>query len=101
MGRNKLSVQKLFEKNNLAIAFDVCYAKNEKIYPEYVSKHNSNCKKQVNILMIAKEGWHYIVKKLCIMKRHNVKTPRWFLLSKLSSFFTAKKTWISSKSMWK
>ena len=49
MGRNKLSVQKLFEKNNLAIAFDICYAKNEKIYPDYVSKNNSNWKKQGNI----------------------------------------------------
>ena len=37
------------------------YAKREKIYPAYVSKHNSNRKKQVIILMIPNgEGWHYL-----------------------------------------
>ena len=36
---------KKFEKNNVAIALNVSYAKNEKIYPTYVSKHNSNCEK--------------------------------------------------------
>ena len=42
------------------------YAKKEKIYPVYVSKHNSNCEKQINFLMIQNgEGWHYLsVKKL-------------------------------------
>ena len=40
--------------------------KNKKIYPAYVSKHNSNCKKQVILLMIRNgEKWHYLtVKKL-------------------------------------
>ena len=40
--------------------------KNKKIYPAYVSKHNSNCKKQDIILKISSgEKWHYlIVKKL-------------------------------------
>ena len=37
---------KNFEKNNLTIALNVLYAK-KKIYPGYVSKHNSNCKKLV------------------------------------------------------
>ena len=39
----------------------------KKIYPAYVSKHNSNHEKQVIILMIPNgEGWHYVeVKKLC------------------------------------
>ena len=43
---------KKFEKNNVTIALNVLYAKEEKIYPAYVSKHNSNHKKQVIILMI-------------------------------------------------
>ena len=35
------------EKNNVTIALNVLYAKKEKIYPAYVSKHNSNRDKQV------------------------------------------------------
>ena len=31
-----------FEKNNVKIALNVMYAKKEKVYPSYVSKHNSN-----------------------------------------------------------
>ena len=33
---------KNFEKNNLTIARNVLYSKNENTYPAYVSKHNSN-----------------------------------------------------------
>ena len=33
---------KKFEKNKVTIAFNVLYAKKEEIYPDYVSKHNSN-----------------------------------------------------------
>ena len=33
---------KKFEKNNLRIALNVLYAKNGKMYPAYVSKHDSN-----------------------------------------------------------
>ena len=43
---------KKFEKNNIAIAVNVSYAKNENIYPAYISKHNSNREKQVILLMI-------------------------------------------------
>ena len=43
---------KKFEKNNVTIALNVLYAKKEKIYPAYVSKHNSNREKQVALLMI-------------------------------------------------
>ena len=35
---------KKIEKNNLAL---VLYAKNEKIYRDYVSRHNSNREKQI------------------------------------------------------
>ena len=52
------------EKNNATIALKVLYAK--KMYPAYISKHNSNLEKQVILLMIPNgEGWHYpAVKKL-------------------------------------
>ena len=43
---------KIFEKNNVTIAFTVLYAKKEKMYPAYVSKHSSNREKQVILLMI-------------------------------------------------
>ena len=33
----------------------------------------------------------YCKKNTCIIKRNNVKTPRWFLLSELPSLFTSKK----------
>ena len=71
---------KAFWKNNLTIAL-VLYAKNEKIYPVYDSKHNSNRgkKQQVNLLMFPNgEGWHYLLvkKHTCIIKRNNVKTPQ-------------------------
>ena len=31
------------EKNNVTTAFNFLYMKKGKIYPAYVSKHNSNC----------------------------------------------------------
>ena len=36
---------KKIEKNNVTIALNVLYAKQEKIYPNCVSKHNKNCEK--------------------------------------------------------
>ena len=48
-----------------------CILKKKKIYPAYVSKHNSNREKQVILLMIPTgEGWHYLaVKKLLTLLR--------------------------------
>ena len=38
--------------------------KKKKIYPAYVSKHNSNREKRVILLMIAnREGWCYLAVK--------------------------------------
>ena len=55
---------KKIEKNNVIIALNVLYTKKEKIYPAYVSKHNSEREKQVIFLMIPNaEGWHYLVVK--------------------------------------
>ena len=51
-----------YEKNNLTIALNVLYAKKKKIYPAYVSKHNSNREKQVILLMISNgEGGRFII----------------------------------------
>ena len=51
-----------YEKNNLTIALNVLYAKKEKIYPAYVSKHNSNREKQVILFMISNgEGQRFII----------------------------------------
>ena len=63
VGINVLSEKndwKKFEENNVTTALDVLYDK--KIYPAYVSKHNSNCKKQVILLMIpkGKQLWHHL-----------------------------------------
>ena len=57
---------KKFEKKNVTIALNVLYAKKEKIYPAFVSKHNSDCEKKVILLMISSgEKWRYLaVKKL-------------------------------------
>ena len=44
---------KRFDKNNVTIALNALYAKKEKIYPAHISKHNSNCEKQVILLMIS------------------------------------------------
>ena len=55
-----------------------CILKKKKIYPAYVSKHNSNYEKQVIILIIPNANrWHYLtVKKLSallkgIISKHN------------------------------
>ena len=42
-------------------AINVVYANKEKIYPAYISKHNSNHEKQVVLLVTPNgEGWHYM-----------------------------------------
>ena len=37
--------RKKFEKNNVTITLNVLYAEQEKLYPAYYSKHNSNSEK--------------------------------------------------------
>ena len=69
---------KKIRKNNVTIFLNILYAKKEKIYPAYVSKHNSNLEKQYILLVILnKEGWWNIIS---VIKRNNVKTPRWFFI---------------------
>ena len=51
---------KKIEKNNRTITVNVLYTKKENIYPAYVSKQNSNRKKQVILLIIPSgERSHY------------------------------------------
>ena len=72
------------EKNNVIIALNALYAKREKIYPAYVSKHNSNREKQVILFMISigegseakSEGrmaLPYSKKAISVIKRNNIK----------------------------
>ena len=50
---------KKFEKNNVTVALNVLYAKKEETYSAYVSKHNSNCGREVILFMIPNgEEWH-------------------------------------------
>ena len=72
-------IEKNWEKN-VTVAVNVLFVKKEKIYPAYLSKHNSNGEKQVTSLVIANgegckaksEGrrWHYLaVKKISALLR--------------------------------
>ena len=45
------------------------YTKEKGICPAYISKINSNCVKQITLLMISHEekgGWHYLAVKNCL-----------------------------------
>ena len=65
---SKIDDWKMFEKNNPTIAPNVSYIKEKEICPTYIWKINSNCEKQIILLMIPnqeKKGWYYLtVKKL-------------------------------------
>ena len=58
----------MFEKNNPTTALNVLYIKEKEICPAYISQINSNCEKQIILLMISdkeKEVQHYLaVQKL-------------------------------------
>ena len=88
---------KKIDKNNRTIALSVLYAKKEKIYPTYVSKHNSNGENQVILLMIPNgEKWHCLVVKKKILALLRGKTSKhqgdFYCLSCPHSFPTEKKT---------
>ena len=55
----------------LTIVVNNLYFIQEKIYPPYVSKYNSNREKKVILSMVSNgEGWHYLaVKKLSALVR--------------------------------
>ena len=79
------------------------YANKEKIYFTYVSKHNSDCGKQVTLFMISKEKTMALScskRTISIIKWSNFQTLWWFVLSDLTSFVT-EKTRIAWKCMLK
>ena len=58
------------EKNNPAIAFNVLYAKKEKIYPGYVSKHSNRVKQVLLLMKLNRKGWRSLaVTKLSVLLR--------------------------------
>ena len=73
MGRNGFLIRKRWlEKNLEKKCYNYCYCficQKGKIDPGYVSKHNSNCEKQVIFLMIPNgKKWHYLtVKNLLVL----------------------------------
>ena len=82
------------------------YTKKEKLYPAYVSKHNSNRERQVILLMIPsgetrepksegrkvkserQQWWHYLAVKnlLPLLRGITSNNNLWFLLFELSPF---------------
>ena len=52
---SKIDDWKTFEKNNPTIALNILYTKEKKIYSAYISKINSNCEKQIILLMTPNE----------------------------------------------
>ena len=89
-------------KNNVTIALNVLYAEKEKIYPAYVSKHNSNREKQVTLLMISngEKQWHYLaLKKLSALLRGitSKNNSEFYCLNCLHSFRTKNKLQLHKK----
>ena len=76
---SKIDDWKKFEKNNQTCALNILYTKKKEICPAYTSEINSNCEKQIILLMIPNEekegGNNFAVKNLST------------LLRRLSSFF--------------
>ena len=70
MRRNKFSIKKndwkKTEKHNLTIALYILITKNQKIYPAYVLKYNSNREKQIIFLKISNREklWDYLAVKI-------------------------------------
>ena len=83
----------------------IFYPKEEKIYPAYVSKHNSTREKQAILLMISNEDRSGALscsqKTTSIIKRNNFWTSLWFLLSEFLVFFRNKKKIESHKRVFK
>ena len=69
-----------------------CMLKKKSIHPANISKHNSDCKKQIILLVIPNgEGWHYLaVKKLPALLRGNTSKhhDHFYCLNCLHSFTT-------------
>ena len=60
---SEIDHSKRFLKSNSTIALIALYIKEMEICPVHISKINSDCEKQIILLMISneeKEGWHYL-----------------------------------------
>ena len=100
------------EKNNGTIALNVLYARKQKIYPSYVSKHKPNREKQVILLIISnrdkrkdksegrQQQWHYpAMKKLSTLLRRITSKHHGecYCLNCLHSFATENKEYAKIK----
>ena len=79
------------KRKNLTVALSALHAKNDKIYPAYISKINSKSAEQVILLMTSnKEWWHCIAvkKKLpALLRRITLKhNGDYYCLNYLHSF---------------
>ena len=74
-----MKIGKDLKKNNPTIALYVLYTKEKKTCPSSISKSNSNCEKQIILLVIPNEkkaGWHYLAtRKLSVLLR-GIKSKR-------------------------
>ena len=52
---SKIDDWKTFEKNDPTIVLNIWVIKEKEIYPAYISKINSNCEKQIILLMTSNE----------------------------------------------
>ena len=80
MGWTKILIKnRWFEnvwKSYPKIALNNLHTKEMEIYPNYTSKSNPNCEKQITHLIIPNEkNWHYLAlkKTVCITKKNNLK----------------------------
>ena len=88
---SEINDQKTFQKNSTEIPLNILYIKGKEICSACISKINSNCEKQVILLMIPfkeKEDWHYLVlKKLsALLKKITSKHDDFYRLNRLHSF---------------
>ena len=91
---SKLDDWKIFKKNNPAVALNNLCTNEKEIYPAYISKINSNCEKQIILLMIPneeKEGCYYLAVKKWSALLHRITSNHkgdFYCLNSLNSFRT-------------
>ena len=76
---------KKFEENDIIIALNVLYAKKEKSYPTYVSKHNSKRETQVTLLMISNGSKRKSKSEWCEAKSEGQCQLHYLAIKKLSA----------------
>ena len=74
---SKIDDSKTFETNNPTIALNTLYIKEKEIYPAYISKINSNCEKQIILVMIPnvkRKARIFSQQRNSIINTNNIKT---------------------------